>query len=115
MTRLVKSHSPPGKFNLALSTLYTEGSGQSRTQSMDFKGQYLVSISDADMLSSAYVDGNLVCSQGNDSQSATQQILALAHRSPYKDGRNDDREGSFRFDEYTQWAPLLSNNWLSNN
>ena len=38
MTRLVKSHSPPGKFNLALSTLNTEDSGQSRTQSMDLKG-----------------------------------------------------------------------------
>lgn len=65
---------------LALATLCTEGTGQSRTQSLDFKGQYLVSISDADMLSSAYVDGKLGPREGKDALS----IIPLNVTDPTK-------------------------------
>jgi DNA-binding beta-propeller fold protein YncE len=40
-----------------------------RTSPLDFEGRYLVSISDADMLASAYIDGNLGPREGQDALS----------------------------------------------
>ncbi|MBW4617582.1 MAG: hypothetical protein KME21_31120 [Desmonostoc vinosum HA7617-LM4] len=51
---------------------------------LDFKGRYLVSISDADMLASAYVDGRLGAREGQDTMllrarySLAEILLALA-------------------------------------
>lgn len=42
---------------------------QKRTAPFDFKGRYLVSVSDADMLASAYVDGKLGFREGADALS----------------------------------------------
>ena len=42
---------------------------QNRTAPFDFKGRYLVSVSDADMLASAYVDGKLGFREGADALS----------------------------------------------
>ncbi|MGK7948228.1 MAG: hypothetical protein AB4368_05340 [Xenococcaceae cyanobacterium] len=39
---------------------------QNRTAPMNFAGRYLVSISDADMVASAYIDGNLGSREGED-------------------------------------------------
>ena len=48
------------------------------------------------------------------SRSTTQQIPALAHRSPGKAGRNDDKEGFLVFDEGILRVPLSLNSCLSN-
>ena len=56
----------------------TKGLGRPRTQPLDFKGRYIVSISDADMLSSAYVDGKLGPREGKDALS----IIPLNVSSP---------------------------------
>jgi DNA-binding beta-propeller fold protein YncE len=44
---------------------------QNRTAPMNFAGRYLVSISDADMLASAYIDGRLGSREGEDTISVT--------------------------------------------
>ena len=50
--------------------------GQNRTQKMDFQGKYLVAISDADMLSSVYVDGRLGPREGKDALSVIPPVVA---------------------------------------
>lgn len=60
-------------FALAISALFSSGVAvgqpQSSVRSFDFKGRFLVSISDADMLPSTYVDGKLGAVDGADALS----------------------------------------------
>lgn len=64
---------------LACLTLAAAGAAQARDQAapLDFQGRMLVSISDADMLASAYVDGRLGPREGVDSLS----VIALGRHA----------------------------------
>lgn len=52
--------------SVALATITLPVLAQNRTAPMNFAGRYLVSVSDADMLASAYEDGRLGSREGKD-------------------------------------------------
>lgn len=52
--------------SVALTAIAVPVLAQNRTAPMNFAGRYLVSVSDADMVASAYIDGNLGSREGED-------------------------------------------------
>lgn len=66
---ILKTFAQPLIVGLALLSTSAPSLAQNRAAPLDFQGRYLVSISDADMLASAYVDGQLGPREGQDALS----------------------------------------------